>query len=120
MIVSRMSNEQIIEKFVSIGMQQFELRQKLLISKFNVLYKKQRELAQELARRAGDQRYLLKALYSHPNNQVRLNAAKNTLAIVRSEARAVLEDIEKNGKSIESMDAGMCLWALDEGIFKPV
>jgi hypothetical protein len=58
-------------------------------------------------------------LYGHPNMQVRLKAAKNTLAVAPQAAREQLEAIVASDWQPYAGDAGMCLWALDEGIFKP-
>jgi hypothetical protein len=49
-----------------------------------------------------------------------LIAAKNALAIAPAEARAQLRDIEASDQMPRSMDAGVCLRALDQGIFKPI
>jgi len=74
---------------------------------------------EELKRRAGDQRRALLALYNHPNMQVRLMAAKLTLAVAPDAARQMLRQIQEWGRQPQAGDAGMCLWTLDEGIFVP-
>jgi len=50
---------------------------------------------------------------------VRLQAAKLTLAVAPVEARSQLEDIVKLQWFPQSGDAGMSLWNLDRGVFKP-
>jgi len=51
--------------------------------------------------------------------QVRLNAAKELLAVVPVPARATLEHLAAHGPSAQSGDAGMCLQFLQDGVFKP-
>jgi Domain of unknown function (DUF2019) len=46
-------------------------------------------------------------------------AARLTLAVAPAAARQVLEDIQNSKQYPQAGDAGMCLWSLDEGIFKP-
>jgi hypothetical protein len=58
-------------------------------------------------------------LFADQTAQVRLNAAKELLAVVPDEARATLEELAAHGPSFQSGSAGMCLQLLDDGIFKP-
>lgn len=87
-------------------------------AKFNRLYDRKEAVVQELKSRPGDQRRALLSLYEHPNMQVRLNAAKTTLAVAPEAARAQLEAIRVSQHFPQAGDAGMSLWTLDEGIFK--
>ncbi len=73
----------------------------------------------ELKSRPGDERRALLSLLTHPNMQVRLKAAKATLAIAPIEARRVIEAIAAMTWPPQSGDAGMCLTMLDRGIFVP-
>jgi len=59
-------------------------------------------------------------LYRHANAQVRLAAAKATLAVAPEDARQMLQRIADSGEFPQAGDAGMCLVALDRGIFKPI
>ncbi|OYW31283.1 MAG: hypothetical protein B7Z45_10540 [Azorhizobium sp. 12-66-6] len=43
----------------------------------------------------------------------------STLAVAPEAARATLEALSRITHTPQAADAGMCLWALDEGIFKP-
>jgi hypothetical protein len=61
----------------------------------------------------------LDSLFEHPNMQVRLNAAKATLAVAPKAARQALEAIAASRHHPQAGDAGMSLWNLDEGVFKP-
>jgi hypothetical protein len=73
----------------------------------------------ELKSRPDDQRTAVMALYGYPNMQVRLNAAKATLAVAPEAARQVVETIAASTWAPQCYDAGMCLWMLDEGRFVP-
>jgi hypothetical protein len=52
--------------------------------------------------------------------QVRLKAAKNTLALAPKAAREVIEKIARMHHNPQSLEAGMSLWNLDRGVFKPM
>jgi hypothetical protein len=73
----------------------------------------------ELKARTPDQRPMLLNLYDHPNAQVRLNAMKATLAVAPATARRNLEALATSLDFPQAGDAGMTLYALDRGIFKP-
>jgi len=88
-------------------------------AKFNRLYERMKEVSDELKGRTGDQRGALMALYGHPNMQVRLKAAIHTLALAPVEARQALEIIASSKWFPQAGDAGMCLFGLDDGTFKP-
>ncbi len=77
------------------------------------------EVSNELKGHRGDQRRALTTLYDHPNMQAQLQAAKLTLAVAPDEARRKIESIASSGWLPQSGDAGMCLFNLDRGIFKP-
>jgi hypothetical protein len=114
-----MTDDQIVARFIVIGEQQDECILANEISRVSKLFREKTSLVDELKSRPGDHRRLLLDLHNHPNRQVRLNAAKATLAVAPAEARAVLEALTVNKFYYQALDAGMCLWALDEGIFKP-
>jgi hypothetical protein len=114
-----MSVEKLVMRFTELCLAQFEAELRSELSKENRLIRQMFAVADELRARAGDQRRALLELYSHPNIQVRLMAAKETLAVAPVAAREMLQAIKDSGQMPQSMDAGMCLWALDEGIHKP-
>lgn len=87
--------------------------------KINRLMQQLRAVEQELKIRPGDQRRALCALYNHANVQVRLMAAKLTLAVASEEARRVLQGIVDSRQQPQAGDAGMSLWNLDRGVFVP-
>ena len=117
--LANMSVPQLVALFTAIGLNQYTARMGDEIAKYNRLFDEMTGVVDELQRRAGDQRSAMIKLYDHPNVQVRLAAAKNTLAIAPSQARRLIEVIAASGEPVYAGDAGMCLWALEQGIFKP-
>jgi hypothetical protein len=114
-----MSSEQLVECFAAIGVEQEKALLWNEIAKFNRLYSQKRAVAEELKSRPGDQRRMLIRLYDHENAQVRLNAATATLAVFPEAARHKIETIASSRKFPQAGDAGMTLFALNDGIFKP-
>jgi hypothetical protein len=88
-------------------------------AKFNRLFELMMGICNELKGREGDQRVALVSLFDYPNMQVRLQAAKLTLAVAPLEARQQLEAIAATKWYPQAGDAGMCLSFLDDGTFKP-
>jgi hypothetical protein len=111
--------DQLVERFVEIGLDQDRALLENDVGGFNRLFDQMQVVNQELKSRAGDQRRALLSLYKHPNLQVRLKAAKTTLAIAPQAARDVLEAIKDSKMQPQALDAGMSLRNLDQGIYKP-
>jgi hypothetical protein len=109
----------LIERFTALCVSQYEAELRGEQSKQNRLIKQMWSVTEELKQRAGDQRSELVKLYEHPNIQVRLMAAKETLAVAPAAARQLLQTIRESEQQPQAMDAGMCLWNLDRGVFKP-
>jgi hypothetical protein len=114
-----MSVRELVERFTDLALAQFQAELESDLAKQNKLIKQGWAIVGELKARAGDQRSALIRLYEHPNIQVRLNAARLTLAVAPTAAREVIQAIADSKKYPQAADAGMCLWALDQGIFKP-
>lgn len=106
-------------RFVEIGIEQDAASAGPSRTRYNKLYGEKAALLAELRERPGDERRLLLKFYDHPNLQVRLNAAKATLVVAPVEARRELERIRASRHHPQAGEAGMAIWALDEGIFKP-
>lgn len=119
MPVGEMTSSQLVERFTAISLEQDDALLGGEISRFNRLYDQKTAILNELKSRPGDQRSLLLTLFSHQNAQVRLNAAKSTLAVEPGLARAQLQTIADSREYPQAGDAGMCLVNLDRGIFKP-
>lgn len=109
----------LVERFKGLCLAQYEAELRSEGSKENRLIKQMWAVSDELKRRSGDQRSELISLYTHSNARVRLMAAKETLAVAPAAARQLLEAIRASKMQPEALDAGMCLWTLEEGIFKP-
>jgi hypothetical protein len=108
-----------VARFAEIGGKQFEAIELGEIGRFNSLFDEDLKIVEELKLCPGDHRRVLMTLYDHPNAQVRLNAAKSTLAVAPAAARQLIQAIADSKEYPQAGDAGMCLWTLDEGIFKP-
>ena len=117
--LQKMSVPELVERFAALGVGQFNAELHSDIAKENSLLFQMRDVTEELKRRPGDQRSALLPLFDHPNVQVRLMAAKLTLAVAPAAARQMLQDISDSKKYPQAMDAGMSLWNLDQGVFKP-
>jgi len=117
--INGMSIEQLVERFAAIALDQHEAILMYDNTKFNRLFLQMETVEQELKARLGDQRRALLRLYDHPNAQVRLMAAKATLAVAPEAARRLLRAIADSGSNPQAGDAGMTLVSLDRGIFKP-
>jgi len=117
--LDKMSVSQLVGLFTAIGVDQCKAVLENDSSTYNLLFEDMEEVTNELKKRAGDQRSELLRLYDHPNVQVQLAAAKRTLAIAPQQARQLIESIANSHEHPFVGDVGMCLWALDQGIFKP-
>lgn len=117
--LSTMTDDELVKRFAEIALGQDQALLHDEISRFNKLYSEKRAIEDELKARPGDQRRLLLRLYGHENAQVRLNAAKATLAIAPSAAREALERLASSKEFPQAGDAGMSITNLDRGIFKP-
>lgn len=110
---------ELVRLFEESQLAQFQAELYSDIAKQNRCVRKAMAIAEQLKLCAGDQRSALLGLYDHANVQVQLMAAKLTLAVAPAAARALIQSIADSKKYPQAMDAGMCLWALDQGIFTP-
>lgn len=117
--LEKLTTEELVERFTQIGIQQDEAERHSEIPKFNRLFFQMQAVIFELKERDGDQRAALTSLYNHDNMQVRLQAAKATLAVAPQEAREVLEYIASSGWFPQAGDARGMMKALDEGRYIP-
>jgi hypothetical protein len=117
--LEQMSIDQLLDHFAAIGVAQDQALLENAIGKFNRLFDQKIAVVTELKSRHGDQRRALLALYKHPNMQVKLNAVKATLAVAPQEARAMLQKIADSKIYPQAGDAGMAIWNLERGVYKP-
>jgi hypothetical protein len=85
--------DQLVEEFAALGVEQDKAEQADDIAKVNRLFRRMVEIQKELKSRPGDQRRALMILYGYPNMQVRLQAARATLAVAPQAARQMVETI---------------------------
>jgi hypothetical protein len=114
-----MATEQLVQLFADLAVQQDAALLYRAQREVNRIFWRLEEIKSELKSRPGDQRAALLPLYDHKNMQVRLKAAKATLAIATEAARAQLEAIRASGWQPQALEAGMSISSLDEGIYKP-
>jgi phage tail sheath protein FI len=114
-----LSVPELVAQFTAACLAQFDAERKSDINEQNKHIRYWMAISDELKSRAGDQRLALLKLYDHPNLLVRLNAARLTLAIAPTTARQVIQAIADSKKYPQAGDAGMCLSAIELGIFKP-
>ena len=113
------SVQELVERFVSIGLAQYDALYVVNTKKFNGFYSEMVDIRNELKRREGDQRRALLPLLDHPNLQVRMKAANSVLAISPHLARKALESVRDSGVFPQCADAAGMLSALDEGFYVP-
>ena len=114
-----LSVEALIERYAAVGVAQYEAELDDNTRKFNRLYDDVKAVEAELKSRPGDQRTALLTLYDHANMQVRLNAAHATLAVAPEAARGLLVAIRDSRWMPQALDAGMSLWNLEKGVYRP-
>lgn len=110
---------ELVDLFVSLCVEQGEELERGDIPRVNCLFDEINAVEEELKTRPGDRRHALVPLYKHDDMQVRLTAAKATLAIAPEAARKALQDIKASKWLPQSAEASGTLWTLDRGIFKP-
>jgi hypothetical protein len=119
MQLTKMTMEQLVERFTTIALEQDQALRWDHIQKFNRLYDRLNDVVGELRMRRGDQRLALLPLHHHPNAQVRLKAAIATLAPAPHAARRVLHQISDWHEYPQAAHARGMLSALDDGTYVP-
>jgi hypothetical protein len=114
-----MTLDQLVERFAALALEQDRALLRQNITRVNQLYDALKDVEGELKLRDGDQRRALLRLYDHKNPQVRLKAVKATLAVIPETARPVLQAIADSREYPQAGEAGMSIWSLKEGIYKP-
>jgi hypothetical protein len=114
-----MTVDQLVELFAEIAREQDRAIARDDNAKYSRLFWQMEDVEEELKGREGDQRPALLRLYTDLNAQVRLAAAKATLAVAPEAARRLLRNIADSQENPQAGDAGMSLVNLERGIFKP-
>ncbi len=111
--------DELVARFAALGVAQDKAELYGEISKYNRLFEEMAAVTGELRSRGREARLSLVQLYHHPNTQVRLQAAIETLAVARQEALQVIENISRSACYPQAGDAGMVLWRIQTGAFDP-
>jgi hypothetical protein len=114
-----MTVDQLVERFVAIGVAQDKALLYGEHRKFNRLFREMNEVDQGLRRRGPEARLALLRLYDHPNMQVRVKAAIRTLGVAPDAARRALQEIKETHCYPQAADASMFLRDFDNGSYKP-
>jgi hypothetical protein len=114
-----MTVDQLVERFSDLALEQDKALLGENIKRVNQLYDALKGVEGELKLRDGDQRRALVRLYEHKNPQVRLKAVKATLAVAPEIARPMLQAIADSREYPQAGEAGMSIWFLKEGTYKP-
>lgn len=117
--LQHMTIAQLVEHFSALALDQDKALLSEQISKVNRVYDLLHEVEAELRAREGDQRRALLKLYDHHNPQVRVKAAKATLAVAPEAARRILKSIVEAREHPQTLEAGSTIRALERGIYKP-
>jgi nitrogen regulatory protein PII len=118
--VARLTVPELVGRFAAIGIEQDKAQEQGStgdIASYNRLYLQMDAVVKELKKRG--ERQALIALFDHPDMQVRLMAAKFTLAVAPERARQMLKSIATSQRQPQAGDAGMSLSNLDRGVFVP-
>lgn len=107
--LSKLDADALLKLHVEWSMQQDVALQRANISKVNELGGRINQINNELKGRPGDQRGTLASLLSHPNAQVRFNAAQSLIRILPIEARQTIQVIADSGVFPLAGHAGMYL-----------
>ncbi|MBN8983501.1 MAG: DUF2019 domain-containing protein, partial [Rhizobiales bacterium] len=99
----------LLKLHVEWSVQQDVALQRANISKVNELGGRINQINKELKSLPGDQRGALAPLLSHPNAQVRFNAAQSLIRILPIEARQTIQVIADSGMFPLAGHAGMYL-----------
>jgi hypothetical protein len=117
--LSALTTDDLVARFTAAALAQYHASMDFDIKTINKAVGQLMAITAELKARPGDQRSALLQLYDHPNTRVRLSAARLSFALALVRARAVIQEIADSKKFSIALDAGMCLSAIDQGIFKP-
>jgi len=117
--LGQLTVDELVDRFTSVGIEEDKAEKKSDQKRRNDLCLQLFAIVKELKGRPGDQRRALIPLCSHPNMEVRLQAAKCTLAVAPATARRVIEEIAGSNWFPQAGDAGMCISNLDRGVFVP-
>jgi hypothetical protein len=114
-----MSTDELVNLFAQNCIEQDQAIFKEQVSAYKKIFAQMDAINAEVKLRGPQARLALKRLYCHPNMQVRLKAARQTVGLDPAGARQVLEAIARSGRMPQAADARETLRKVDEGALKP-
>lgn len=117
--LQELTTGQLVQEFAQLAQQMGTAVLDSETGLFNRMFPKMQAIDRELRSRGREARMALSPLLEDKDRFVRYYAAKYLLGLVPDRARRVIEEIAKFKFDALCGDAGMCLYALDKGIFKP-
>ena len=114
-----LTTEQLVARFTKIAQKMGAAVLDSETRRFNRLFPRMEAIDHELRSRGREARMALSPLLEDDDRFVRYYAARYILGVFPDRARAVIEEIAKYKYDALCGDAGMCLYALDKGIFQP-
>lgn len=117
--LSKMSVDNLVDRFTEIALAQDKAIEEDNNAQFRRLYAQMQLVDQELRSRGREARLALMRLYDYPNMQVRLKAATYTLGVAPEAARRLIQAIADSQWPPQALEAGMRIFNLDNGVFKP-
>jgi Domain of unknown function (DUF2019) len=117
--IIEMPTEQMVSEYVALCLDEDDATLRNQTVRANRAVRQRMKIESVLRARGIHARRALLPLLRHPSAQVRLNSAKELLAVVPVEARATLEELAAHGPGDQRGSAGMCLLLMDKGTFKP-
>jgi|SRR5579862_1618815 len=115
----RRTTAQLVSEFAQVARRRGEAVLDSDVRRANRMFSLMQAIDHELRLRGRDARMALLPLMEGENRFERYYAAKYLLGLVPDPARRVIEEIATPIYDALCGDAGMCLYALDKGIFKP-
>jgi hypothetical protein len=106
---------ELVDRFTEIGLAEDAARNKDDLAAYKRMYFQMSAINKELKVRGWEARLALTTLYTHPNPEVRLHAARCSYGVAPVAARKCLEVIRDSKIPPQYLDAGMSLMALDDG-----
>ena len=117
--LDQLTVDELVQRFLSLTLAQYEARFPSQTAKYNRLYGEMRDVRDELKRRDGDQRRALLPLINHENAQVRLMAASSLLTIVPERAKRALQSVRDSRIQPPAANAQGLLEGLESGFYVP-
>jgi|WetSurMetagenome_2_1015567.scaffolds.fasta_scaffold1234643_1 hypothetical protein len=110
--LAHLSTDELVDLFEQNAIEQDRVIFKEQISKYKEVFGESDAIYAEFQKRGHDALRALMRLYKSPNMQVRLQAARLTIAVAPAEAQSVLENIARFGHVPQSANARGKLEAL--------